>query len=243
MEGEMRLALNCNTKQVNTHSLTGILLNSMSLDKQQYMSGFLSIDWACGGYYSEPYGEFSSPGWPSKYPPSQNCTWFIEAPPGVKIFLTFENVNLEEDIKRPCRSSFDFIEVYENHENSTFLCGRNDRFTYNSTGSKLYVQFTSDGRVEKSGFHAFYTFVYDTLNSNYTTLQTVSTPTALYGVLNVTSWLEFLKTDEENNSDSEMNSHENDKYIHYIDFHLQPTLETPIESQSKYLKFSFLCYM
>nr|XP_022328504.1 uncharacterized protein LOC111127573 [Crassostrea virginica] len=187
-------------------------------------------DWACGGYYSEPYGEFSSPGWPSKYPPSQNCTWFIEAPPGVKIFLTFENVNLEEDIKRPCHSSFDFIEVYETHGNSTFLCGKNDRFTFNSTESKLYVQFTSDSRVEKSGFHAFYTFVYDTLNSNSTTLQTGSTPTDLYGVLNVTSWLEFLKTDEENNSDSEMNSHENEKYIHYIDVHLQPTMETPIEN-------------
>lgn len=181
----------------------------------------------------------SSPGWPSKYSPSQNCTWVIAAPLGARVILTFVKVDLEEDIKRPCHSSYDFIQIQEQSENSsTFICGRYDRFTYNSTGNTLFVHFSSDNRVEKSGFHAFYTFIYGKITSNMSSLQNDTTSTESFNLFNTTSMLEFIGTEgEENHSYSEVN----DKYIHYIDYHLQPTPETPKRSPST--SQSLICFI
>ncbi|XP_061188278.1 uncharacterized protein LOC133196384 [Saccostrea echinata] len=181
-------------------------------------------DWACGGHFTDPYGEISSPGWPMGYLPSQNCTWEIEAPPSVRIYLSFVKVDLEEHIKRSCHSSYDVIEISEESVNSsTFLCGKYDHFTYNSTGNILYIQFISDSRVEKSGFHAFYTFVYNKLLS-----KSNSTPTEIYDY-NFTYKLELLATDRPENGNYSSNEiSEGSPGVHYIDFHLQPTAETPI---------------
>lgn len=50
--------------------------------------------------------------------------------------------------------------------------------------------------------------------------------------------LEFIGTEgEENHSYSEVN----DKYIHYIDYHLQPTPETPKRSPST--SQSLICFI
>ncbi|XP_062579644.1 CUB and sushi domain-containing protein 2-like isoform X2 [Saccostrea cucullata] len=185
-------------------------------------------DWACGGHYTDTYGEISSPGWPSGYPPTQNCTWKIEAPPTVRIYLTFVKVDLEEHIKRSCHhSSYDVIEISEDSANSsTFLCGRYDHLTYNSTGNILYIYFTSDSRVEKSGFHAFYTFVYNKLLSNN------SNSTELYDS-NFTYKLELLPTDIPESGNYSINEVSEESPVHYIDLHLQPTAETPIEKSNR----------
>ncbi|XP_048776860.2 uncharacterized protein LOC125681022 [Ostrea edulis] len=189
-------------------------------------------DWACGGHYSTPYGEMASPGWPSEYPPSQNCTWDIKAPPGVRIFLTFVKVDLEEHIKRPCHSSYDVIEISEDVANtSTFLCGRYNHFTYNSSRSRLYIKFSSDNRVEKSGFHAYYTFVYDDKSKlHLTPFKENLTSTESYDLFNITSLLEFQETIEPENENYSNNENlESGTNIHYIDYRLQPTAGTPID--------------
>lgn len=178
----------------------------------------------------------ASPGWPSEYPPSQNCTWDIKAPPGVRIFLTFVKVDLEEHIKRPCHSSYDVIEISEDVANtSTFLCGRYNHFTYNSSRSRLYIKFSSDNRVEKSGFHAYYTFVYDDKSKlHLTPFQENLTSTESYDLFNITSLLEFQETIEPENENYSNNENlESGTNIHYIDYRLQPTAGTPIDRSSE----------
>nr|XP_011417151.2 uncharacterized protein LOC105320781 [Crassostrea gigas] len=224
-----RTCLKSNTREFTSRSniITLRFLTNSAGDAPGFRLRY-KTDWACGGHFSDLYGEMSSPGWPSKYSPSQNCTWVIAAPPGVRIILTFVKVDLEEDIKRPCHSSYDFIQIQEHYENSsTYICGKYERFSYNSTGNTLFVHFSSDNRVEKSGFHAFYTFIYDKITSNLSSLQNDSTSTENFDLFNTTSMLEFIGTEgEENHSYSEINN----KHIHYIDYHLQPTPETPRRS-------------
>jgi hypothetical protein len=141
-------------------------------------------------------------------------------------------VDLEEHIKRPCRSSYDVIEISEDVVNaSTFLCGRYNHYTYNSSGSRLSIKFSSDSRVEKSGFRAYYTFVYDELSKH---LPENLTSTESYDLFNFTSISDFQGTNEqENGSYSNDENLESGTYIHYIDFQLQQTVDPPKDRSSE----------
>lgn len=63
-------------------------------------------------------GWFSSPGFPSSYPNNVECAWTIPIPPGLKIYLTFLEFDVEE-----CGASCscDYVEVRRSHSQRSCL--------------------------------------------------------------------------------------------------------------------------
>ncbi|XP_076437271.1 cubilin-like isoform X2 [Babylonia areolata] len=113
----------------------------------------------CGGTLTGLQGNFTSPGHPSLYPHGVNCTWYITAPPGLIITLTFNTFRLEGG----SRCYFDYVEIFDGNvaQNATRLgrkyCGRTRPPTFVSTDNSMSVRFRTDGSVTYQGFHASYT--------------------------------------------------------------------------------------
>lgn len=61
----------------------------------------------CGGELRKPFGNISTPGYPSSYPVSTTCEWEIEVQPGKSIELTI----LEYDIEGNVACTFDSLKV------------------------------------------------------------------------------------------------------------------------------------
>ncbi|KAK5860395.1 hypothetical protein PBY51_021876 [Eleginops maclovinus] len=99
----------------------------------------------------------TSPGYPSAYPPSQQCVWVITAPePGQKILINFNpHFDLED---RDCK--YDFVEVYNGgDELSPMLgkfCGKIAPSPIISSGSQLLIKFVSDYETHGAGFSVRY---------------------------------------------------------------------------------------
>lgn len=95
-------------------------------------------------------GTFSTPTVGKEYPSNSNCAWRITAPPGKVILLTFTEIDLEYDT----RCAWDQLKVYQgsdlNGAELRTVCGREHDFTVR--GQELYVQFTSDATVQRTGF-------------------------------------------------------------------------------------------
>lgn len=64
---------------------------------------------ACGGTLRGPEGSFSSPNYPSPYPPHTLCVWHIEVGPGLAIQLKMETFSVEGTAS----CLFDHVELYE----------------------------------------------------------------------------------------------------------------------------------
>ncbi|XP_069481448.1 embryonic protein UVS.2-like [Ambystoma mexicanum] len=112
----------------------------------------------CGGSLVAPQGNFSSPGFPVKYPNGENCVWIISAPPGHMISLTIGPMALE--LSAGC--AYDYVlvrdEPYRVPAQEGRMCGRVSSRAFNSSDSSLRVQFRSDESVPSYGFLATYTF-------------------------------------------------------------------------------------
>lgn len=75
----------------------------------------------CGGTLSEPTGTLTSPGHPNIYPHGVNCSWTIQASPGLVVRLTFHTFSIESNAN--CR--YDYVELYDNYTaSSNSLLGR-----------------------------------------------------------------------------------------------------------------------
>lgn len=64
---------------------------------------------ACGGTLWGPEGSFSSPNYPSPYPPDALCIWHIEVGLGLAIQLKMETFSVEGTAS----CLFDRVELYE----------------------------------------------------------------------------------------------------------------------------------
>lgn len=64
-------------------------------NRNQVTNYYLSNLSACGGTFTEPTGELTSPFWPEYYPHSKQCLYAINAPEGKVIKVTFENFAIE----------------------------------------------------------------------------------------------------------------------------------------------------
>ncbi|XP_022097859.1 uncharacterized protein LOC110983163 [Acanthaster planci] len=106
----------------------------------------------CGGSFydlsSREFETLTSPGWPeSDYPPLLQCLWILVAEVGYRIVLSFEEFLLEE--------SYDFLYCGDGDDfKSAFLTVTGDRFPLlvASTSNEMFLRFTSDGSIQKSGF-------------------------------------------------------------------------------------------
>ena len=64
---------------------------------------------ACGGSLTAESGRFATPRYPNTYPHGAQCTWFIEAPVGRAIRLTFTEFSLEAETD----CDYDYVIVSE----------------------------------------------------------------------------------------------------------------------------------
>ncbi|KAM8894124.1 neuropilin and tolloid-like protein 2 isoform 2-T2 [Spinachia spinachia] len=107
-------------------------------------------------------GVFTSPNYPTTYPPNKECVYILEALPRQRIQLAFDkNYYIEPSFE--CR--FDHIEIRDGPFGfSPFIdrfCGGKNPGLVTSTGRFMWIKFTSDEELEGLGFRIKYTFVAD----------------------------------------------------------------------------------
>lgn len=91
--------INIKSNRVTVHFLSDISVSG---------SGF-RLEWSndgCGGILTKPEGTFSTPNYPRGYPYSTECNWTIQAEPGNRIRITFDDIDLES-----ADCVFDYIHV------------------------------------------------------------------------------------------------------------------------------------
>ncbi|XP_072548530.1 CUB and sushi domain-containing protein 3 isoform X2 [Salminus brasiliensis] len=106
----------------------------------------------CGGHFTAPVGVILSPGWPGYYKDSLSCEWVIEAEPGRSIKISFDRFQTE--------LNYDFLEIHDGPNLlSPLITSLNGtqvpQFLF-SSGSYLYLLFTTDSSRSNSGFKLFY---------------------------------------------------------------------------------------
>ncbi|NWX93494.1 MFRP protein, partial [Nothoprocta pentlandii] len=118
---------------------------------------------ACGGTLRGPEGTFSSPNYPSAYPPNALCVWHIEVAPGLGIQLRVEAFSVEGTAS----CLFDRLELYEepSADGSTGaparggmarFCGHQLPPVLTSSRHVMTVLFVADEGVADDGFFATY---------------------------------------------------------------------------------------
>ncbi|XP_078471546.1 enteropeptidase-like [Lampetra planeri] len=106
----------------------------------------------CRKQLNETSGVISSPNYPSVYDNYEDCAWLIHSPANKQIRLSFTDFRIEQN--------YDYVTVYDGPSRDYPQLGRFTGFTMPqaliSSGSNLYVTFTSDGIVVLTGFSADY---------------------------------------------------------------------------------------
>ena len=117
----------------------------------------------CGGTFFAPEGEFKSPLYPNGYPNNIRCVWKIATDPERRIAIGVkeDNFHVEQgSTKYSC--NYDWISIYdgENKGGRRFgsYCGTGMRTfqTVHSTGRFLYIEFKTDHKERRNGFHLQY---------------------------------------------------------------------------------------
>ncbi|XP_029416580.1 deleted in malignant brain tumors 1 protein [Nannospalax galili] len=127
-----------------------------------------NANYSCGGFLTQPFGNFSSPFYPANYPNYARCVWNIRVAYNYRVTVVFTDVQLESGC------SFDYIEVFDGPYLSSPLIVRvcnGGRGSYTSTSNSMTIRFITDGSVTRTGFQAEYYSSY----ANYTT----TTPSTL----------------------------------------------------------------
>ncbi|BHF73904.1 Bone morphoproteintic protein 1 [Sparganum proliferum] len=119
----------------------------------------------CGGNLIGEQGNFTSPGYPSKYPPNFKCVWKIEVPVEFSVVLTFDSFDLEWQ----WHCERDYIEIFDGPLESSpllgKLCGSDIPAPINSTTNTMTVRFITDRSRQEKGFAA--TFKKATASSSH----------------------------------------------------------------------------
>uniref|UniRef100_A0A8C6AWZ4 Neuropilin and tolloid like 1 n=1 Tax=Monodon monoceros TaxID=40151 RepID=A0A8C6AWZ4_MONMO len=104
-------------------------------------------------------GVFTSPNYPSKYPPDRECIYIIEAAPRQCIELYFDE---KYSIEPSWECKFDHIEVRDGPFGFSPIigrfCGQQNPPVIKSSGRFLWIKFFADGELESMGFSARYNF-------------------------------------------------------------------------------------
>ncbi|XP_006903417.1 PREDICTED: neuropilin and tolloid-like protein 1-like [Elephantulus edwardii] len=104
-------------------------------------------------------GAFTSPNYPSKYPPDRECVYIIEAAPRQCIELYFDE---KYSIEPSWECKFDHIEVRDGPFGFSPIigrfCGQQNPPVIKSSGRFLWIKFFADGELESMGFSARYNF-------------------------------------------------------------------------------------
>ncbi|XP_075423569.1 astacin-like metalloendopeptidase isoform X2 [Ascaphus truei] len=136
------------------------LVASSNLVKVEFVSNGVGVSFRakydfvkCGGSITSPAGNFSSPGFPAKYPNSVDCVWILWAPPGNKITLHVEPFSLESS--PGC--SYDYFLLRDGRRQKK-QCGPTPLLDVTSSSRSLLIHFHSDSSVQAPGFLATHFF-------------------------------------------------------------------------------------
>uniref|UniRef100_A0A8C9XS31 ST14 transmembrane serine protease matriptase b n=1 Tax=Sander lucioperca TaxID=283035 RepID=A0A8C9XS31_SANLU len=102
----------------------------------------------CGGKLTGDKGFFSSPFFPSNYPPKTTCIWTVEAPKEKFVKVQFNKFVLG---KYSSECSGDYVDV-----NGQRLCGTKPRSTVVTRSNVMTITFVSDSSYVDQGFTAEY---------------------------------------------------------------------------------------
>ncbi|KPJ00966.1 Cubilin [Papilio xuthus] len=124
----------------------------------QFSAHYTTLTSACGGTLTSEEGTIASPNYPQSYPPESDCEWILSTSPGNKVYITFEELNIENS--EGCNE--DYLEVREDNGGGRLIgafCG-NVLPTNTTSASKLYIKFHSDSRDTGRGFLIHYGFLH-----------------------------------------------------------------------------------
>ncbi|NWY75787.1 MFRP protein, partial [Erithacus rubecula] len=113
---------------------------------------------ACGGTLRGPEGSFSSPNYPSPYPPNALCTWRIEVGAGLAIQLRMESFSARGWLLGRSHQKAGSGEVLVNPLVPSLgrFCGHQLPPTLTSSRHVMTVLFVADEGVADDGFFATY---------------------------------------------------------------------------------------
>ncbi|XP_069481361.1 embryonic protein UVS.2-like [Ambystoma mexicanum] len=114
----------------------------------------------CGNTFTSSPGTISSPFYPNVYHSNMDCDFYILAPVGYKVSLSFTTFNIEAD----ATCAYDNLSIFNGAKTTSQrvgkYCGTNlVPPPVTSTGNSLLLQFHSDESLNLKGFQATYTFV------------------------------------------------------------------------------------
>ncbi|KAL5234243.1 hypothetical protein ACI65C_001653 [Semiaphis heraclei] len=150
----------------NNQSIIASTKNIVKVDYFQNRLFFMErcdsfrLEWivdGCGGILDQPEGEFTSPGYPSFYPPSTTCEWNIVADYGNTIEISIEDFWFESS--KSCIS--DALVIYSGHDDSgpelLRICHKQTNpIIVTSGGNEVFVKFDSNVESQRKGFRAIY---------------------------------------------------------------------------------------
>ncbi|XP_054274028.1 cubilin-like isoform X2 [Macrosteles quadrilineatus] len=143
-----------NMVRIEMFTTTGIQENRFKLT-------WKAVEPACGGEFQVvTHGTIQSPGYPHNYPANQDCEWRIKGPPGKRIQVLFNNIDLEPSTD--CSKDFLRLQEFENDEPSNLLaqfCNSSTPAPITTHHSAAYFIFHSDSAGSGSGFRITYTLV------------------------------------------------------------------------------------
>ncbi|XP_069476808.1 neuropilin and tolloid-like protein 1 isoform X4 [Ambystoma mexicanum] len=130
-------------------------------EKQTPPEGQKTVD--CGSWTKNADGGiFTSPNYPSMYPPDTECIYIIEAAPRQCIELHFDD---KYSIEHSWECKFDHIEVRDGPFGFSPIigryCGQQKPPFIKSSGRFLWIKFFADGELQSTGFSARYNFTQD----------------------------------------------------------------------------------
>ena len=100
---------------------------------------------SCSGTKDDANRIIKSPGYPSSYSNYENCTWELVSSHRIKLTFTYFETE----------AGYDYLYVYDGHSTSSQFkrwSGVNTGEVVNSTGQNLFLKFTTDSSVIKTGF-------------------------------------------------------------------------------------------
>ncbi|XP_046744297.1 cubilin [Diprion similis] len=146
---------------MSTHNYLWIKFVS---DSSNHHTGFLAtyttLDVRCGGILKAPSGVIQSPSAMNSYDETEDCTWIIQAPPGLIVKLDWHTFDLEDSYD--CR--LDYVAISQNLTSTSKLdmgtyCGSTVPLTMMTESRTMTIQYHTDQSITKDGFMASYIFV------------------------------------------------------------------------------------
>ncbi|KAG1951968.1 suppressor of tumorigenicity 14 protein homolog isoform X1 [Pimephales promelas] len=107
---------------------------------------------SCGASLTGSTGNFTSPHYPSFFPPLVDCIWNINVPAGRCVKIEFVMFRVKEPGVDTNNCHKDYVEVLGKK-----YCGERQRFVLSSTSNTLEVKFHSDESYTDKGFSIIYT--------------------------------------------------------------------------------------